>query len=62
MSRRSEHFFGDIIRMAEKPEDEYLNIAIIPAKPRSKHISELDRRIARYELNELLKEFKGAQE
>ena len=57
MNRRSEHFFGDLVRQTEKPEDKYLNMAIIPAKPRSKHIKELDKRVARYELNELLKEF-----
>ena len=57
MNRRSEHFFGDLVRQTECTEDKYLNIAIIPAKPRSKHLRELDKRIARYELEELIREF-----
>lgn len=32
MNRRSEHFFGDMLR--HNIEDEYLNMAIIPAETR----------------------------
>ena len=37
MNRRSEHFFGDIIR--DNVEDEYIDLAIIPAKPRAKYVN-----------------------
>lgn len=56
MSRRSEHFFRDILN--HNVEDEYLDIAIIPAKPRVKKIDEVDLLIAKHELKHIIKEFK----
>ena len=56
MNRRSEHFFGDMLRHTN--EDEYLNIAIIPAKPRVKKVDEVDLLIAKHELKHVIKEFK----
>lgn len=56
MNRRAEHFFGDVFR--SNPEDEYLNIAIIPAKKRSRKIDETDIMIAKHELKHIIKEFK----
>lgn len=56
MSRRSEHFFGDMLR--HNVEDEYLNMAIIPAKPRVKRVDEVDLLLAKHELKSVIKEFK----
>lgn len=57
MNRRSEHFFGDMLR--HNVEDEYLNIPIIPAKKRTKTITETDLMIAKHELKSIIKEFKS---
>ena len=56
MNRRSEHFFGDLFR--HNVEDEYLNLAIIPAKPRVKKVNEVDLLLAKHEIKSVIKEFK----
>lgn len=56
MSRLSEKYFRDIL--THDVEDEYLDIAIIPAKPRVKKVDEVDLLIAKHELKHIIKEFK----
>ena len=57
MNRRAEHFFGDMFR--SNPEDEYINLPIIPAKPRSnRHITDNKVAIAKHELKSVIEEFK----
>ena len=56
MTRLSEKYFGDMLR--HNIEDEYLNLPIIPAKPRVKKIDEVDLLIAKHELKSVIREFK----
>ena len=57
MNRRTEHFFGDMLRRTN--EDEYIDLPIIPAKPRSnRHITDNKVAIAKHELKSVIEEFK----